>query len=436
MAGFFLITGITKGKVMPDKLIVQQININEIKPSPYNPRKISDEDFAQLVESLRQYSFVEPLVVNSKPERYGNLIGGHQRLKAALHLGYTKVPVVFIDLDEKHERALNLRLNRNTGEFDLELLKNFDISELLDVGFDDSDLGDIWNEALETDDDDFDQEKAVKKAAETTIQLGDLFQLGKHRLICGDSADPAIIKRLVGDSKPTMFYSDPVYNIGLDYDKGVGLKAGYGGKTNDNKSEVEYSSFLGNILVASLPTLEVNAHIFMYCDQTYIGLLQALMTEHSLKNRRVCLWIKNGFNVVPQVAFNKAYEPCVYATRGTPYLADSSRNLTEILNKDVASGNRSIDDIVDLFDIWLAKREAGQDYQHPTQKPVTLHEKPLKRCTKVGDVVLDVFGGSGSTLIASEQMKRVALLSEIEPVFCQVIIDRWEAMTGEKAVKL
>lgn len=421
---------------MPDKLIVQQININEIKPSPYNPRKISDEDFAQLVESLRQYSFVEPLVVNSKPERYGNLIGGHQRLKAALHLGYTKVPVVFIDLDEKHERALNLRLNRNTGEFDLELLKNFDISELLDVGFDDSDLGDIWNEALETDDDDFDQEKAVKKAAETTIQLGDLFQLGKHRLICGDSADPAIIKRLVGDSKPTMFYSDPVYNIGLDYDKGVGLKAGYGGKTNDNKSEVEYSSFLGNILVASLPTLEVNAHIFMYCDQTYIGLLQALMTEHSLKNRRVCLWIKNGFNVVPQVAFNKAYEPCVYATRGTPYLADSSRNLTEILNKDVASGNRSIDDIVDLFDIWLAKREAGQDYQHPTQKPVTLHEKPLKRCTKVGDVVLDVFGGSGSTLIASEQMKRVSLLSEIEPVFCQVIIDRWEAMTGEKAVKL
>lgn len=436
MAGFFLITGITKGKVMPDKLIVQQINIRDIKPSPYNPRKISDEDFAQLVESLRRYKFVEPLVVNSNPERYGNLIGGHQRLKAAVHLGYINVPVVFIDLDEKHERALNLRLNRNTGEFDLELLKNFDISELLDVGFDDSDLGDIWNDALETDDDDFDQEKAVKKAAETTIQLGDLFQLGKHRLICGDSTDPAVIKRLVGDSKPTMFYSDPVYNIGLDYDKGVGLKAGYGGKTNDNKSEVEYSSFLGNILVASLPTLEVNAHIFMYCDQTYIGLLQALMTEHSLKNRRVCLWIKNGFNVVPQVAFNKAYEPCVYATRGTPYLADSSRNLTEILNKDVASGNRSIDDIVDLFDIWLAKREAGQDYQHPTQKPVTLHEKPLKRCTKVGDVVLDVFGGSGSTLIASEQMKRVALLSEIEPVFCQVIIDRWEAMTGEKAVKL
>lgn len=421
---------------MSEKLVIQQINIKEIKPSPYNPRKISNEDFAQLVESLRQYSFVEPLVVNSNPERYGNLIGGHQRLKAALHLGYTKVPVVFIQLDEKHERALNLRLNRNTGEFDLELLKNFDISELIDVGFDDSDLGDIWNDALETDDDEFDQEKAVKQATDTSIELGNLFQLGKHRLICGDSTDPAVIQRLVGDSKPSMFYSDPVYNIGLDYDKGVGLKAGYGGKTNDSKSESEYETFLGDILTASLPLLAENSHVFMYCDQTYIGLLQALMAKRGLKNRRVCLWIKNGFNVVPQVAFNKAYEPCVYATRGTTFLSNGSRNLTEILNKNVASGNRSIDDIVDLFDIWLAKREAGQDYQHPTQKPVTLHEKPLKRCTKVGDVVLDVFGGSGSTLIACEQMKRVAYLSEIEPVFCQVIIDRWEAMTGEKAVQL
>jgi DNA modification methylase len=179
-----------------------------------------------------------------------------------------------------------------------------------------------------------------------------------------------------------------------------------------------------------------NAHVFMYCDQNYIGLLQTLMTEHGLKNRRVCLWIKNNFNMVPRVAFNKAYEPCVYATCGTPFLSPNSQNLTEIMNKDIAVGNRTIDDIVDIFDIWLAKRESSQDYQHPTQKPVTLHEKPLKRCTKVGDIVLDVFGGSGSTLIACEQMMRTALLSEIEPVFCQVIIDRWEALTSHKAVKL
>lgn len=417
-------------------LRIVQVPIGELKPSQYNPRKISDKALADLKESLRRYKMVDPLIVNGLPERKGVIIGGHQRYCAAKELGYKTVPVVYVELDEARERELNLRLNRNTGEWDYELLKQFDFNLLLDVGFDDSDLGDIWDDALETDDDDFDEERAIKKAAETTIQPGQMFQLGRHRLLCGDSSDPAVIKRLVGDSKPTMFYSDPPFNIGLDYDKGVGLKAGYGGKTNDKKSDTEYRAFLTGILQAALPVLAPDAHIFMYCDQNYIGLLQTLMSEHDLKNRRVCMWIKNGFNVVPQVAFNKAYEPCVYATRGNPYLAGKNKNLIEILNKDIAAGNRTADDIVDLFDIWLAPREPGQDYQHPTQKPVTLHEKPLKRCTKVGDTVLDVFGGSGSTLIACEQMKRAALLCEIEPVFCQVIINRYEALTGQKAVLL
>lgn len=422
---------------MAKQLTIQHINITELKPALYNPRRWSDDQTAHLTESIKRFGLVDPLIVNGAPERHNIVIGGHFRLKIAKDLSLKEVPVVYIDIpDEAKEKELNLRLNRNTGEWDFELLKQFDIDLLLDVGFDDQDLGDIWNDALETDDDDFDVEKAVKEAAETTIKLGDLFQLGKHRLICGSSTDATVIKRLAGDQQPTMFYSDPPYNIGLDYNKGVGLKAGYGGTTNDNKSETEYRNFLSDILAASLPVLADDTHVFMYCDQTYIGLLQSLMVEHGLKNRRVCLWIKNGFNVVPQVAFNKGYEPCIYATKGNPYLSDTSQNLTEILNKDIASGNRTIDDIIDLFDIWLAKREAGQDYQHPTQKPITLHEKPLKRCTKVNDVVLDVFGGSGSTLMACEQMLRTALLSEIEPVFCQVIIDRWEALTGQKAVQL
>lgn len=417
-------------------LRIVQVPIENLKPSTYNPRKISDKALADLKESLRRYKMVDPLIVNGLPERKGIIIGGHQRYRAAKELGYKTVPVVYVELDEVRERELNLRLNRNTGEWDLELLKQFDFDLLLDVGFDDSDLGDIWDDALETDDDDFDEEKAVKEAAETTIQPGQLFQLGKHRLLCGDSSDPAVIKRLVGDSQPSIFYSDPPFNIGLDYDKGIGLKSGYGGKTDDKKTDIEYRSFLSGILAAALPLLAPDAHVFMYCDQNYIGLVQGLMAEHGLKNRRVCLWVKNGFNVVPQVAFNKAYEPCVYATKGNPFLSGKNKNLIEILNKDIAAGNRTADDIVDLFDIWLARREAGQDYQHPTQKPVTLHEKPIKRCTKVNDTVLDVFGGSGSTLIACEQMKRVALLCEIEPVFCQVIIDRYEALTGQKALQL
>ena len=416
-------------------LTIKQVAISELKPALYNPRKISDKDFTQLIESISQFSMVEPLVVNSNPARYGTVVGGHQRLNACIELKYETVPAVFVNLDEKRERTLNLRLNRNTGEFDLDLLKSFDIEELVSVGFDDIDLGDIWNSNLEIENDSFDEEKAVKKATTTVIKLGDMFQLGNHRLICGDATDPAVIKRLVGDQKPSILYADPIFNISLNYDRGVGNKANYGGKTNDTKTDVEYADFLSEALANALAVMDKDAHIFLYCDQTYIGLLQTLMVQHGLTNRRVCLWIKNGFSPVPDVAFNKGYEACVYSTRGKPYLSDI-HNLTEILNKDIAAGNRAIDDIVDIFDIWLAKRDAGQDYKHPTQKPLTLHEKPLKRCTKIGDVVLDYYGGSGSTLLACEQMKRVALLCEIEPVFCQVITDRWEQLTGEKAVQL
>lgn len=427
-------------KVLPtpsqQKLKIVQVDINKLKPADYNPRFISDSEYANLLKSLRVHTLVEPLIANINPTRAYTLISGHQRHRALKELGYKTVPVIFLDLDEEQERALNLRLNRIAGEFDMELLKNYDIETLLDTGFDDTDLGDVWNDALGIDEDDFDEEEAVKKAAETTIKPGDLFALGEHRLYCADSTNPKTIKRLVGDLKPTVFYTDAPFNIGLDYDKGVGLKAKYGGNTNDRKSDVEYTEFLSKILNNSLVVMADDAHVFMYCDQNYIGLVQALMARHGLINRRVCLWVKNGFTVVPQVAFNKGYEPVIYSTRGKPYLSPNNQNLTEILNRDIATGNRTADDILDIFDIWLARRDPGQEYQHPAQKPLSLHEKPLKRCTKVGDIILDCCGGSGSTLLSCEQMKRVALIAEIEPVFCQVIIDRYELLTGKKAVRL
>lgn len=418
------------------QLHVVNININTLKESGYNPREISDAEFANLVKSIRVHSLVQPLIANDNPKRKHILIAGHQRLRAAKEAGLKTVPVTYLNLTLEQEKALSLRLNRIGGSFVEEMLRaNFDIELLLDTGFDDSDLAHIWNDQLEVDDDNFDEEKALKEAESTDIKLGDIFQLGPHRLICADSTDSEAIKKLSGELEPSMLYVDPVYNINLSYQKGVGGKAEYGGNTNDNKPDDEYRAMLSKFMDNSLAVMADDAHVFIYCDQTYVGMVQDLMREHGLTNRRTCLWIKNGFNVTPQVAFNKSYEPCVYATRNKPFLSET-HNLTEILNKDISTGNRATDDIIDLFDIWLAKRDAGQGYKHPTQKPLSLHEKPLKRCTKIGDIVLDVCGGSGSTLLACEQLKRVALLSEIEPVFCQVIINRWEEMTGRKAIKL
>jgi DNA modification methylase len=283
---------------------------------------------------------------------------------------------------------------------------------------------------------DIDLEKAISEIREPKTKLGDIYQLGIHRLICGDTTDPEILQKLLKKEKAKMVFSDPVYNIGLSYNTGLSGNKSYGGETNDNKTDAEYKNLLRRSLENALSASESDTHVFYWCDETYIGLVQDIYRELGIENRRVCLWIKNGQNPTPKVAFNKCYEPCVYGIRGKPYLSKSDQSLNEVMNKEVGTGNRLVDDILDLMDIWLVKRLPANEYEHPTSKPPTLYQKAIRRCTKPGDIILDGFGGSGSCLIAGEQLKRKVYLVEIEPVFCDVIIKRYETLTGTKAKKL
>ena len=144
----------------------------------------------------------------------------------------------------------------------------------------------------------------------------------------------------------------------------------------------------------------------------------------------MCLWIKNGHNPTPQVAFNKCYEPCVYGTLGRPFLSKTEQGLTEIMNGEITTGNQSLDDI----NLWTSKRVSSEKYKHATTKPVELHYRAIKRCTRPNDIVLDSFGGSGSTLGACHNLNRRCYLVELEPIFCDLIIRRYEILTGDKAV--
>jgi len=408
-----------------------------LKPADYNPRKHDANATAKLKESIERFGLIDPIIVNAATKRKNIVIGGHFRLEVAKSLGIDQVPVVYLNIpDIKKERELNIRLNRNTGEWDWDLLKEFDMEMLINVGFDDTDLGHIWDEALMIEDDNFDAEKAAAAIKKPKTKLGDMFQLGDHVLLCGDSTDAKAVARVMGKNTIDMLYADSPYNIALDYSKGISTNGKYGGKVNDKKSPAEYHAFLKSCIENAKTVTKPNAHFFMWCDQSYIGLLQSIYEEAGVKNKRVCLWIKNNFNMTPQVAFNKAYEPCIYGTIGSPYLNDKVTNLAEILNRDIQPGNRTIDDIIDLFDIWLAKRLNAQDYTHPTEKPISLHEKPLRRCTKPGDIVLDLFGGSGSTMAACEQMKRKSFTIEKDPIFCDVIIQRYEKLSNKKAKRI
>lgn len=410
------------------------VKVDSLKVSEYNPRKHDEAAARQLEESITKYGLVDPLIANSALSRKDVLIGGHFRLKVAKKLKIQEVPVVYLNIpDIEKEKELNLRLNKNVGAWDIELLKEFDLGVLLNVGFDDGDLSAIWDDCLETEDDNFQEEKELAEIKETAIQLGDLFEIGSHRLLCADAHYPQNIQKLMGKEKTSFIYCDPIYNIGVSYDKGIGGNQSYGGKVNDSKSDAEYREFLKSGMQSALPVANKDFHYFCYCDQKYIGMVQDLFRELGIENKRVCMWIKNGQNPTPGIAFSKCYEPCVYGTVGSPYLSKSIQNLNEVMNKEVSTGNRLIDDILDELDIWLVKRLAGNEYEHSTSKPPTLHEKAIRRCTKPGDIILDLYGGSGSTLIAAEMLKRKAYLTEIEPRFCQLIINRYEKLTGQKA---
>lgn len=418
------------------KLKVHSVPVSVLREAEYNPRRLTVKQEADLTKSLKKFKLLDPIIVNQFKGRENVVISGHQRLKVAKKLGYSKVPVVYVNLNPQKEKELNLTMNKVQGEWDFELLKQFNIETLLDVGFDDSELSQIWDNNLEIEDDSFDEAEELKKIKKTNIKSGDMFQLGDHYLICGDSHEPDTLNKLMGKTKANIIYNDPIYNIGVNYNKGIGGKASYGGEVKDKKSDEEYKEFLKQGLINSIAHADDNCHVFTWCDQSYVWLVQTLYRELGIKNERVCFWFKGSFNPTPNVAFNKAVEHCIYGTKGRPYLSKLSTKTCEALNKEIDTGNRAIDDILGILEIWLAKRDAGSEYNHSTQKPLTLHEKPLLRCTKPGDIVLDIYGGSGSTLLSCEQLKRVCYTAEINPIFCQLIINRFEKYGNQKTKKI
>lgn len=410
--------------------------VSALIPNDQNPRTMSPKQTEDLKRSLKKFNLAEIPVINTD----NKVIAGHQRLMVLKLLGREdekiEVRVPSRKLTKEEYDQYLLTSNAVHGYWDWgKLAANFEIDTLLASGFDDTDISHIFDD-LAVEDDRFDVEKELEKIKTPKARLGDLYQLGVHRILCADSKDVKALSRLMDGNKASAIYTDPPYNISLDYNKGISGKGRYGGTVDDSKSDASYREFLHRTLSNGLSVCQSNAHIFTYCDQRYIWLLQTLYVELGITPKRVCLWIKNVANPTPQVAFNKMFEPCVYGTIGSPYLSDKALNLSEIMNKEIGTGNRTIEDILDMLDIWLVKRISSTNYEHPTEKPPTLHEKALRRCTRPGDIVLDLFGGSGSLLVASEQLKRSAYLVEREPIFIDLIIRRYEKLTGQKAKKL
>jgi DNA modification methylase len=413
--------------------------VSELLPAGYNPRKMSESERRNLKDSITEFGTVVPVVLNIGT-RENVLIGGHQRVSIYADLGIDEIDAMIPnrELDKLEEQTLNLRLNKNLGSWDESLLKEIDMNLLLEVGFDDEDLQALFDD-IDVIEDDFDLEKALKETKVARVKPGEIWQLGEHRLLVGDSTNPEQVKKLMAGDFADVIYCDPPYNIGMDYSKGIGTTGKYEGSytsQKDSKKDSVYMSFIDASIAVALLIAKPNAHLFYWTDSKYIWLTQTLYQQHKIDSKRVCLWIKNNFNMTPKVAWNKVYEPCIYGTVGKPHLNRNFNNANEILNQEIGSGNQVHEEILEMIDLWIEKRDAGQSYFHPTQKPVTLNEKPLKRCSAPGQIVFSGFAGSGSDLIACEQLGRKWRGVEIDPIFATVCLDRWEAFTNQKAILL
>lgn len=408
--------------------------INDLIPQNINPRKISTKQMEDLKNSLQKFNLVEIPAIDFDSK----ILAGHQRLEALKLLGRGEevIPVRFPNrkLTEKESKEYLIGSNKLGGDFDYNLLNLFDFETLEFSGFTPIELGELWDKEKEVVDDEFEIEKELKKIKDPVTKLGDIIYLGKNKIICGDSTKQETLDKLFGKERASMIYSDPVYNLNINYDGGIGGEKSYGGNVNDTRTFEEYKKFLKDSMECALSVSYDDLHIFYYCDQIYIGVIQELYRSLGIENKRVAIWLKNSQNPVSKVFCNKAYEPAVYGIRNRPYLAESITDLNEIMNKEFGTGNELMSQVDNFIEIWTAKRLSAKEYTHATSKPSTLHEKAIKRCTKPNDIILDSFLGSGSTLIAGEALGRRVYGCELEPQFCDLIVRRWEKLTGQKAV--
>ncbi|MDD4931295.1 MAG: DNA modification methylase [Candidatus Colwellbacteria bacterium] len=402
--------------------------VKDLLPWKENPRKISKQALERLKDKITQNGFHSVIVIDTD----NTILSGNQRKKALVDLGIKTVNVLIPSrkLTDEERRRIGIESNINDGEWDFEKLKSFDFELLQFAGFDEKELVSFWDKESDTKDDGFDVDREIKKIKRPQTKPGDLIVMGGHKLLCGSSTDINAVKKLFGNDIATAIYSDPPFNIGLSYDKGVGNSRNYGGTFDDNQSPEEYVNFIREVMLSALAVSTEDVHVAFWSDEAWVWVFQTLYMELGIKNRRLNIWIKNNSSPTPAAAFNKCAEFCVYGTKGLPYLSDLIKNLNEIQNKDCGTGNQLLENI---SNIWAIKRLPSNQMEHPTSKNPELHHKFVMRCTKPGDIIFDAFSGSASTMICAEQLGRKVYSLEIEPVFCDLAIRRYEKLTGRKA---
>ncbi len=384
-------------------LKLQYIPVGNLKLNPQNPRVIKDESFKRLCASLREdkeYFEARPVLVNKDMV----IFAGNQRYRAAVEIGMKEVPVIIMDNPELEAKRM-LRDNISSGDWDMDMLANdFEADFLREIGFTDEELGDIGSDDALLDEDKLDE--VPETPTEAVTKPGDIWTLGEHRLMCGDSTSETDVLRLMDGGKADMIFTDPPYGIA------------YVGKTkkrltiqNDAMPDDEFYSFLGKAFTAMRAVCDGGTPYYVcHADAKTILFRQALEAS-GFEVKQTVIWSKQSF-VLGRQDYQWRHEPILYG-----WAAGASHKWY---------GGRS------QTTVWDIDRPT-KSLEHPTMKPVELCVGAIQNSCRKGDKVLDLFGGSGSTLIACEHTGRKAFLAEIDPLYVDVAVKRWQDITGRKA---
>lgn len=388
---------------------------SELIPCANNSRTRSDEQVAKICASIREYGFTNPILIDEE----GTIIAGHGRAKAAMRLGMESVPcIVLRGLTKAQKKAYVIADNK------MALNAGWDEEKLLLELEGEPDVPDGADDAPEPD-------------AEAVSKPGDVWILGGHRLMCGDSTDPRDVERLMGGESADLLFTDPPYNIDVESADGKKIE-------NDCMSEPAFAEFLSKAFKNASEAMRPGADFLVWHSDSHRATFEAAMVSAGLRQRQTVIWVKNGF-VFGRQDFKWMHEPCLYGWKdGAAHYfkpefnhptveEDGAPNPAKMTKAELVElAKRLIEEARGVGTVMREDKPQKADL-HPTMKPVALCSRLIRLTSRKGDIVLDPFGGSGSTLIACELLGRRCLSMECDPRYADVIVRRWEKLTGRKA---
>ncbi len=425
------------------------IDINELVQDQHNFNRGTDEGARLMRKSLTELGAGRSILV----DKDGNIIAGNKTQQAAIAAGITKVRVVETDgtelvavkrtdmaLDSKEGRAMAFADNFTTQinlDWDKAELASIAAQEGLDLDEWGVSLSDIAGavEEKEVEEDEFDENK---DPVDIICQPGDLWQLGEHRLLCGDSTKPEDIARLMQGEKADLWLTDPPYNVAVKNSQGMTI-------ANDNMASIEFRRFLNDAFRAANTVLADGTPFYIwFASKEHIN-FEGALNDIGLRVRQELIWNKNSF-IIGRAHYQWKHEPCLYGWKGQScrYFIDARNRASVIQDEhEVNIDKMKKDELREMLRQILADRhipttvineaKPQKDEDHPTMKPVRLFGYQISNSSRAGEIILDTFAGSGTTVIACEQLNRKARLVELDPHYCDVIIARWEKFTGKKA---